>query len=259
MQTALRIDGAVVISPIRIPADRPSSPSSPCVSCLSKSYCLQKSIDIDKLANPNNQYVQKFKVKKGDSIFNNGDDHRYLYNVQIGHVKIEHSLPNGQHQITQFGMPGDLIGLDGWADGKHHLAAYALNDAELCSINVKQFHKAMDTDHSLLKVVEQLMSAALNHTQEHLFSLGMHSAEQKLVYFLIEYRNRLNHLHFRIDTVRLSMNREELSSYLGLTLETLSRCFTFLEKHGYITVKNKDIAFLDIKKLEQLLEPKSNF
>lgn len=257
MQTALRIDSemnsASAKSAIRIPVDRPSSP---CVSCISKSYCLQKSIDIDKLADPNNQYVQKFKVKKGDSIFNNGDDHQYLFNIRIGHVKIEHSLPNGQHQITQFGMPGDVIGLDGWADGKHHLAAYALNDTELCSINVKQFHKAMDTDHSLLKIIEQLMSSVLNHTQEHLFSLGIHTAEQKLAYFLIEYRNRLSYLHFRIDTIRLSMNRADLSSYLGLTLETLSRSFTFLEKKGYILVKNKDVTFINFEGLEHLLEPK---
>lgn len=268
MQTALKMDGAMASSDIRTSpyCDQNTTNSiirmpvihsnSPCVSCLSKSYCLQKSVDVEKLINPEKQYVQKFKVKKGDSIFNNGDDHKYLYNIRIGHIKIEYSPPNGQHQITQLGMPGDLIGLDGWADGKHHLAAYALNDGELCSINIKKFNKAMEADHSLAKVIEQLMSAASNHSQEHLFSLSMHSTDQKLAYFLIDYRNRLSHLNLRIDSMRLPLNRDELSNYLGMTFETLSRAFTLLEKKGYILVKNKDITFLDYEGLHQLIDSK---
>ena len=79
--------------------------------------------------------------------------------------------------------------------------------------------------------------------------------EQKLAYFLIDYRNRLDHLNLRSATIKLPMSREELKSYLGMTLETLSRSFTFLEKKGYITVKNKEISFKDLDQLEALLEP----
>ena len=251
MQTALRIDSTFNAPVIKIPAYRSDNP---CVSCLSKAHCLHKSIDIQKLINPANHYVQKFKVKKGDPIFHNGDDHKYLYNIRNGHIKVEHSQSNGQHHITQFGMAGDLLGLDGWANGKHRYDAYALSDGELCSINVKQLHTAMKLDPEVTMIIEQLMSYALNCSQDHIFSLSMHSTEQKLAYFLIEYRNRLEHLNLRNTTIRLPMNREELKNYLGMTLETLSRSFTFLEKKGYIVVKNKEIVFKDLDQLKQLLE-----
>ena len=253
MQIALRIDNALIAPAINAPAYRSSNP---CIGCLSRPQCLHKDIDIRQLVNPANHYVQKFKVKKGDSIFNNGDHHRHFFNIRIGHVKIEHSIPNGQYQITQFGMPGDLLGLDGIANGKHRLAAYALSDGEICSINVMQLHAAMKADPSLLKIIEQVMSATLNHIQDHVFSLGVHSVEQKLAYFLIQYRNNLDHLHLRVDKLRLPMNREELSNYLGMTIETLSRSFAFLEKNGYITVKNKDISFTNFEGLGRFLEPK---
>ncbi len=58
----------------------------------------------------------------------------------------------------------------------------------------------------------------------------------------------------RTDTITLPMNREELRSYLGMTLETLSRCFTYLERKGYILVRNRVITFLEPEKLEQFLE-----
>ncbi len=198
--------------------------------------------------------AQKLKIKKGDSIFNNGDDHQHLYIIRVGFIKIENCLPNGQYQITQFGMSGDLLGLDGIADGKHHLAAYALNDGELYAINVKILHAAMNMDHSLLMTITQLLSSALNHSQQHIFSLSMHTAEKKLAYFLIDFRNSLNRLCMRTDTITLPMNREELRSYLGMTLETLSRCFTYLERKGYILVRNRDITFLEPGRLEQFLE-----
>ena len=251
MHTALRANSTLIAPAIQIPTYRSINP---CVSCLSKAYCLHKSIDIQKLISPANHYVQKFKVKKGDPVFHNGDDHKHLYNIRNGNVKIEHSQPNGQHHITQFGMAGDLLGLDGWANGKHRYDAYAISDGELCSINIKQLQTAMKLDSSVTTIIEQLMSYALNCSQDHIFSLSTHSAEQKLAYFLMDYRNRLDHLNLRNTTIRLPMSREELRSYLGMTLETLSRSFTFLEKKGLILVKNKDITFLDHKGLEQLFD-----
>lgn len=251
MQTASRMDSTLIAPSIHAPTYRSNNP---CVSCLSKAYCLHKSIDIQKLVNPANHYVQKFKVKKGDPIFHNGDDHKHLYNIRNGYIKVENSQLNGQHHITQFGMAGDLLGLDGWANGKHRYDAYALSDGELCAINVKQLHTAMKLDPAVTMIIEQLMSYALNCSQDHIFSLSTHGAEQRLAYFLIEYRNRLDHLNLRTTTIRLPMSREELKSYLGMTLETLSRSFTFLEKKGYIVVKNKNITFKDYQGLEGLLE-----
>ena len=252
MHATLSIDRPHLAPAINIPTYRSNNP---CFSCLSKTHCLHKSIDILKLINRANHYVQKFKVKKGDPIFHNGDDHKYLYNIRNGHIKVEHSQPNGQHHITQFGMTGDLIGLDGWANGKHRLDAYALTDGELCSINVKQLHTAMKLDHEVTQIIEKLMSHTLNYSQDHIFSLSTHSAEKKLAYFLVEYRNRLDHLNLRSTTIRLPMSREDLRSYLGMTPETLSRSFTFLEKKGCIAVKNKDIVYTDLGRLVALLEP----
>ena len=252
MYTTLSLDSIQAAPRINTPTYQSTNP---CVNCLSKAHCLHKSIDIQKLVNPANHYVQKFKVKKGDPIFHNGDDHRYLYNIRSGHVKIEHSLPNGHHHITQFANTGDLIGLDGWADGKYCLDAYALSDGELCSINVKQLQIAMKLDHSIMQVIEQLMSCAINASNNHIYSLGMHSAEQKLAHFLMEYRSRLDHLNLRSTTVRLPMSREDLRSYLGMTSETLSRSFTFLENKGYIAVRNKEVTFRDFEQLNEILEP----
>lgn len=230
-----------------------NGPSIPCIDCTSRRNCLHKTLDVDRLEKLPNQYVHKFKIKKGDPIFHSGDDIHSIYNMKIGFAKVEYALPNGQHQINQFAIPGDLLGLDGIADGKHHLDAYALSDGEVCGISFSQLKNIMKLDSDISSLIERSMSEALNSTQEHIFSLGTHGAEEKLAYFLIDYRNRLSRLSLRTDTLRLPMSREDLRSYLGVTIETLSRSFTYLENNGFIRVKNREIIFIDSTGLERFI------
>lgn len=229
------------------------SSTSFCVNCISGINCLYKNLNLDKLGKKTNQFMHNFKIKKGDPIYHNGDDTHSIYNLKIGFVKIEYTLPGGQHQINQFAIPGDLIGLDGIADGKHHLDAFALSDGEICGISLSKLNNIIKTDPDTSIVIERSMSEAINQIQEHMFSLGTHSAEEKLAFFLINYRNRLTKLNMRIDTIKLPMSREELRSYLGVTIETLSRSFTYLEKNGYIKVRNREINFISDAKLEKFL------
>lgn len=225
----------------------------PCDTCLSYGNCLYKSLNLHLQEKKTNQFVHKFKIKRGDPIFHSGDKIHSIYNLKIGFAKVEYTLPNGEHQINQFAMPGDLLGLDGIADGKHHLDVYALSDGEICSMPVSELNKAIKIDPDTAVVIEKYMSEALNRTQEHIFSLGTHSAEKKLAFFLVNFRNRLRELSMRTDTLRLPMNREDLRSYLGVTIETLSRSFTYLEKNGFIEVKNREINFIDIEELEKFV------
>ena len=230
-----------------------SNSITPCTSCISQGKCICKALNLDISEMIPKQFVHRFKIKKGDPIFHSGDDIHSIYNLKMGFAKVEYTLPNGQHQINEFAISGDLLGLDGIADGKHHLDAYALSDGEICSISFNKLQNIINTDREAAVVIEKYMSDTLNRTQEHIFSLGTHSAEEKLAFFLINYRNRMAKLHMRTDTLRLPMSREDLRSYLGVTIETLSRSFTFLEKNGCIEVKNREINFIDGSSLEKFI------
>lgn len=225
----------------------------PCDGCLSYGNCPYKSLNLDQQKKFSRQFVHKLKINEGDPIFHKGDKIYYTYNIKIGFVKTEFVLPNGSHQISQFAIPGDLIGLDGLADGKHHLSAYALSDCEMCSIPFIELNKIIRIDPGAAVVIKKCMSEILISMQEHIFSLGTHSAEKKLAYFLLKFRNRLSQQAMRMDTLRLPMSREDLRSHLGVTIETLSRSFTYLEKNGYIEVKNREINFIDDTALENFV------
>ena len=227
---------------------------SPCVGCVSRSTCLHSNLDLMQLENLTGQYTQKIKVKSGDPIFHNGDSIHSLYTIRAGFMKVEYSLPNGQHQVTRFATNGDLIGVDGIADGKHRLDAIAITDGEVCSIDFNRIQSLMKTEAALQKSIECAMSAEINHTQEHLFSLGSHTIEQKIAYFLVDLHNQLGNTYSQLDSIRLPMSREDLKSYLGMTSESLSRGLTSLEKNHYFQVRNREISNIDYEKLQRLLE-----
>lgn len=206
------------------------------------------------LENLTGQYVQKIKIKSGDPIFRSGDSIHSLYNVRAGVLKLEYSLPNGDHQVNHFATQGNLVGTDGIANGKHCLDATAITDGEVCSIDFARIQSLMKTEAALQEAIEHSMSKEMNYTHEHLFSLASHSIEQKIAQFLITLRNRRGLVYSRLNTIRLPMNREDIKSYLGMTTESLSRGLRSLEKNHYFQVRNREISSIDYERLQRLLE-----
>ncbi len=228
----------------------------PCKNCMTKNNCLHQILDNQLINELPNKYVTKIKIKKGDPIIRNGDKLNFLYNLRIGYCKLEFSLSNGQYQINHFAYPGDLLGIDGIADGKHRLDVSALSDGELCAIEYKTLTDLIMLEPKIRYVYEKMLSQSVNNVEEHLFSLGSHSAEQKLAFFLLNFHNRQKQLNIDLRMMRLPMSREDLKSYLGMTSETLSRSFAFLERNNFLEVKNRNINNIDYERLTQFVEQK---
>lgn len=231
-------------------------PQVACKSCTSKNNCLHQFLDTEFLGNLPSKYITKIKMKKGDPIIRNGDPLNYLYNLRIGYCKLEFSLSNGQYQINHFGFPGDLLGIDGIAEKQHRLDTTALSDGELCMIEFNTFNKLIDSEPEIRHIFETILGRTINRIEEHLFSLGSHSAEQKLAFFLLDFHKRQKQLNIDLRMMRLPMSREDLKSYLGMTSETLSRSFAFLEKNQCLQVKNRNINNINYERLSQLVEHK---
>ena len=225
---------------------------NPCSKCVTRKNCINSSLTSEEVKHLNNLYVQKINLKKGDTLYNNGDNLLSIYNIRAGVLKTEYSLPDGRQQVVKFMMPGELAGLDGIQDGKHHENTSALTDSEICCINYDQLQKISKTFPNLQKNLDCLMSSILNEIQDHIFLLGSLSANEKLSYFLIQYSKKLASHGYSSHEFKLPMNREELSSYLGVTIETLSRAFTYMIDSNMIEASNKKIKFISNARLESL-------
>jgi CRP/FNR family transcriptional regulator len=83
--------------------------------------------------------------------------------------------------------------------------------------------------------------------------LGSMRAEERLAAFLLNLTQRLQARGFSASSLILRMTREEIGSYLGLKLETVSRTFSKFQDDGLLEVKQRHIRILDEAGLRQLI------
>jgi CRP/FNR family transcriptional regulator len=84
--------------------------------------------------------------------------------------------------------------------------------------------------------------------------LGSMHAEERLAAFLLNLTHRLGARGFSSSSVVLRMSREEIGSFLGLKLETVSRTFSKFQAHGLLFVRHRQIQITDPVGLKQIVE-----
>jgi len=83
--------------------------------------------------------------------------------------------------------------------------------------------------------------------------LGSMRAEERLAAFLLNLSHRYRRRGYSAYEYQLRMTRKEIGSYLGLTLETVSRLFSRFQKMGFIRIHGRTVKLLDHDALTRLV------
>jgi CRP/FNR family transcriptional regulator len=194
------------------------------------------------------------KIKQGDLLFENGEIFTSLYAIRTGFFKTSVASEDGREQVTGFQMAGEIIGLDGIVNDRHTCNALALEDAEVCVMPFDHIEDLSREFPVLQKHVHKIMSREIVREHGMMMLLGNMSAEERLANFLVNLVQRLFARGQSQSEFILRMSREEIGSYLGLKLETVSRTFSKYSEEGIIEVKQKHIKILKPDSLKQLLK-----
>lgn len=173
----------------------------------------------------------KMKFDAGEEIHGEGEPAEMLYRVIKGAVRIFNVRYDGRRQIEGFHLAGDIFGLDACA--VHHASAEATVDE---TVIVAIWRTALDDvatrDHDVARHVLQLMNAEWTRSRHHALLLGRKNALERIAGFLLDMEERQGGTGF----VSLPMGRIDIADYLGLTIETVSRCMTHLERDDVIAM-----------------------
>jgi CRP/FNR family transcriptional regulator, anaerobic regulatory protein len=131
------------------------------------------------------------------------------------------------------------------ASSRHSFSADAIGPVTICRFSRAAFARFVEDKPHLLRRINELAVRELSQAQDHMVLLGRRSAEEKVAIFLIGWRDRLGRLDGLTRTVPLPMSRQDIADYLGLTIETVSRTFTKLERDGVIDIMPGSINLLD--------------
>jgi CRP/FNR family transcriptional regulator len=193
------------------------------------------------------------RVRRGESLYRTGDRFTSLYAVRNGFFKSTALLENGRDQVTGFSMTGEVLGMDGIGPERHTCNTIALEDSDVCAIPFARLQELAHEIPSLQRQFHKMMSREIVREHGMMLLLGSMNAEERLAMFLLNLSQRFAARGYSPSEFNLRMTREEIGSYLGLKLETVSRTFSKLQEEGLIVVQQKFIRVLDSAGLERVM------
>ena len=224
-----------------------------CSVCNLRQLCLPAGLGSDSLEFLDTLISARHAVPRGQTLFRAGDAFVALYAVRSGFFKTCVSDEGGHDQVMGFQMTGELLGLDGISTDVHSCDAVALEDSQVCEIPFAQLERLTRECKALQHQFHKVMSREIVREHGVMLLLGSMRAEERLAAFLLNLSLRLRSRGFSSSALILRMTREEIGSYLGLKLETVSRTFSKLQEEAVLEVKQREIRILDLPRLQTLV------
>jgi CRP/FNR family transcriptional regulator len=216
-----------------------------CSNCNLRELCMPLGLNESEMERIDEVVATRRKVARGENLFRNGDKFNALFAIRTGFFKTRISAEDGRDQVTGFQMAGEIIGLDDIVSDHHTCDAVALEDAEVCVMPFDRIEELSREITSLQRHVHKIMSREIVRENGVMLLLGSMRAEERLAAFLLNLVQRLHARGFSQSELVLRMTREEIGSYLGLKLVTVSRTFSKFVDDGIVEVKQRHVRILN--------------
>jgi CRP/FNR family transcriptional regulator len=223
-----------------------------CSDCRVSALCLPLRLPSEEVNKLDEIINQRRPIPTNQYIFHAGARFDALYILRSGSVKNFIIDDDGQEHILAFNFSGDIIGLDGISNQVHISFAKTLEISSICEIPYNNLHKATQVIPNLQTELLRLISREFTHEHELTMLLNKHSAEERLAAFLLMISKRYQERGMSAKEFNLPMSRGDISNYLSLALETVSRSLTKMQQQGLIQVDKKHIKIEKMAELEQL-------
>ena len=224
-----------------------------CSQCNLVELCLPFGMSDTELSRLDDLVGARRKVKRQQNLYRAGDPFEAIYAIRAGSFKTDVLLEDGREQVTGFQMTGEILGLDGISTEAHSCNAVALEDSEVCVIAYDKLEQMSHEIEGLQLQFHKVMSREIVRDHGVMMLLGSMRAEERLAAFLLNLSQRFAARGYAANEFHLRMTREEIGSYLGLKLETISRTLSRFQEEGLISVQQKHIQLVDTTGLKQLM------
>lgn len=259
MEPQVKSNGVIAILPMHLAhayagATPLKSTCTTCTACHLRDVCLPCGMAGQDVLRLDSLMFGQRKIKAGETLYRQGDAFKFIYTSRGGMFKSSVGLSDGREQISGFHMAGEQFGLDGVARGQYGTTASALEDTQVCVIPYASLVDKMASNPGTQNLVSRLMGREIMQQHGLMVLLGSMNAEERLATFLLNLAGRLKARGYSAREFNLRMSRAEIGSYLGMTLETVSRTFSAFQQQGLLEVDKRFIRIVDLDGLRRAFE-----
>ena len=223
-----------------------------CGNCRLNSICLPLALESDDIQQLDDIIQRSKPLQKSQHLYREGDEFQSVFAVRSGALKAYKTTDDGREQVTGFYFPGEILGMDGISNNAHASSAKALETAAVCEIPFTSLERLSAMMPNLQRHFFQLMSREITEDQQLITLLSKNSADERVASLMLSISTRNSKRKLSATQFRLPMSRVDIGNYLGLTVETVSRVFSRMQKMDILLVDNKEIQILDVDGLKKM-------
>lgn len=229
-----------------------------CQHCDMNPVCHPPGLKTEEMDTLEQWFPTRRRLKRGEALYEIGEPFTAIYAVRSGFFKTVLPSHEQRDQITGFQMTGEILGIDGIGSGQHACKAVALEASEVCMMPYGSVEELATNLPNLHAHLNKLMSQRIVQDQSTFQILANLRSESRLAAFLLDLGKRFSQLGYSPNTFVLRMTREEIGSYLGLSLETVSRLFSRFQEDGLLDVQTKHLQITQPEALSELASGKAS-
>ena len=228
-----------------------------CLNCRLSDLCLPRGLNATEIETLEIIIKNKRPLHTGELLYSQNDTCNSLFAVKSGSFRRVITNEQGVEQTMGFYLPGEIMGLDALFEGRFGYDVNALETSSVCELPLIRLNELCIQIPSLQHQLNRILSKEISDVHQQLSILGNTSAKVKVSMFLLMLSKRYTLLGYSSTTFNLSMSRQDIGNFLGLSNESISRQLTVLSRENIITVKQRAINIININLLESFIVSES--
>jgi CRP/FNR family transcriptional regulator len=216
-----------------------------CPDCPQRHCCLPEGLASGELRRLGNLLSGSRTIARQEYLFRAGDSLDCLYALRSGVVKLMCTASNGDEQVLEFCLPGEILGLEALGAESCVNSAVAIETATVCQLPIDRLERMCGEIPGLQRRLHLLFARQIVNSQMALTVIGKGKAEAGLASLLLQLARRLKAQGYSEKEFNLSMSRTDIANYLGIAVETVSRMFTRFHRKGVLRVDKRNIVILE--------------
>lgn len=225
-----------------------------CQNCRLVELCLPCGLQKIELEQFETIVKNKAPLLSDQYLYQQDDKCQSLFVVKTGSFRSFIYSEDGAEQTIGFYLPGELMGFDGFQHGRFASSSIALETSKVCELPLSQLNELCRLIPSLQSQMLRFLGKEIESDHNQILLLGHRSAKEKMVTFLLRLSHRYNALGFSKTEFNLTMKRQDIANFLGITNETVSRLLAELNHQGIITINRRNVKINNMDSLKIIVE-----
>jgi len=225
---------------------------SKCEQCIVREFSSLKALSKDELLRLSDCKTSHI-IKKGEVIFEEGENVNGIYCIKDGICKLTKLSPNGKDHIVKLVTKGELLGQRSMiSDEPVNLSAVALEDMQVCFIPKSEVMGYFDKNNQFSMNVMKTICGDLKEADDHMVNLAQKTVKERLAETLLYLHNTFG--KNKDNSLKVQLSRDELASMIGTATESCIRLLSDFNKLGLVEITGKKIVLKNISALKRMAD-----